>query len=213
MEPINVDWEELQNLFRQQYSKIGNTRELFHAWRSFNFDENTETIDAYVHHIRQVAAILGYGEPQILEVFKNTFPTKVYWILFPVEDLRQAVETAKRILTKEKLDTLLTGHASSSPFMRIREGQNNRRVSFDTREELGDKIDKLAVMIGKLAAKDSRKVRPSKCQIHQNRGSGQGREYNQRNYQNRYRSGNRSNSRDRGQFRQDRGRNRFEQKQ
>ena len=35
LEPINVDWEGLQNLFRQQYSKIGNTREqLFHAWRS-----------------------------------------------------------------------------------------------------------------------------------------------------------------------------------
>ena len=24
-EPINVDWPELQNLFRQQYSKVGNT--------------------------------------------------------------------------------------------------------------------------------------------------------------------------------------------
>ena len=49
LEPINVDWPELQNLFRQRYSKVGNTWEqLFHAWRSFNFDENTETIDAYV---------------------------------------------------------------------------------------------------------------------------------------------------------------------
>ena len=39
--------DKLQNSFRQQYSKIGNTREqLFHAWRSFHFDENTETIDA-----------------------------------------------------------------------------------------------------------------------------------------------------------------------
>ena len=45
LEPINVHWQGLQNLFRQQYSKIGNTREqLFHAWRSFSFDENTETI-------------------------------------------------------------------------------------------------------------------------------------------------------------------------
>ena len=35
LELINVDWQGLQNLFRQQYSKIGNTREqLFHAWRS-----------------------------------------------------------------------------------------------------------------------------------------------------------------------------------
>ena len=49
LEPINVDWPELQNLFRQRYSKVGNTWEQpFHAWRSFNFDENTETIDAYI---------------------------------------------------------------------------------------------------------------------------------------------------------------------
>ena len=41
LEPINVDW--------QQYSNVGNTREqLFHAWRSFSFNENTETIDAYI---------------------------------------------------------------------------------------------------------------------------------------------------------------------
>ena len=109
LEPINADWQGLQNVFRQQYSKIGNTREqLFHAWRSFNFDQNTETIDAYVTLIRQVAALLGYGEAQILEVFKSTFSTKLYWILFPIEDLRQAVETAKRILTKENLDKQLT---------------------------------------------------------------------------------------------------------
>ena len=135
LKPINVNWEELQNVFRQQYSKIGNTRErLFHAWRSFKFDENTETMDAYVHHIRQVAGLLGYGEPQILEVFKNTLPTKLYWILFPIEDLRQAVGTTKRILTKEKLERQLTRHTCSSPFMSIREEQNSRRVSFDTRE-------------------------------------------------------------------------------
>ena len=79
LEPISIDWQGLQNLFRQQYSKIGNTREqLFHAWRSFSFDKNTETIDAYVTCTRQVAALLGYGEPQILEVFKNTLPTKLY---------------------------------------------------------------------------------------------------------------------------------------
>ena len=108
LEPINVDWLGLQNLFRQQYSKVGNAREqLFHTWRSFSFNENTETIDAYVTCIRQVVALLGYGEPQISEVVKNTLPTKSYWILFPMEDLRQAVETAKRILTKEKLDKQL----------------------------------------------------------------------------------------------------------
>ena len=57
--------------------------------------------------IRQVATFLVYGETQILEVLKNTPPTKLYWILFPIEDLRQAVETEKRILTMEKLDKQL----------------------------------------------------------------------------------------------------------
>ena len=100
LEPLDdTTWPQLQNLFRQRYSKLDNTCEQqFHAWRSFNFDENTETIDSYVIRLRQVATLLGNGEPQILEVFKNTLPTKLYWILFPIEDLRQAVETAKRIL-------------------------------------------------------------------------------------------------------------------
>ena len=58
LEPINIGWPKLQNLFRQRYSKVGNTREqLFHAWRSFNFDESTEIIDSYVTQIRQVATL------------------------------------------------------------------------------------------------------------------------------------------------------------
>ena len=140
-------------------------------------------------------------------------PTKLYWILFPIKGLRQAVETAKWILTKEKLDKQLTVQASTSPFMSIREGAG-RRVAFDTREELGDKIDKLTVMIGKLAAKDINRNRPFKPQIHKSRRPpppGQNRGYSQRIYQNRTRLTNRLNSRDRGQFRQDRGWPRFEQ--
>ena len=46
LRPINTDWVGLQNMFSQQYSKIGNTREqLFDVWRSFHFDENAETVN------------------------------------------------------------------------------------------------------------------------------------------------------------------------
>ena len=86
---------------------------------------------------------------------------KLYWILFSIEDLRQVVETAKRILTKEKLDKQLTGQTSTSPFMSFREGGSGK-VSFDTRDELRNKIDKLMVMIGRLAAKDNIGTRPFK---------------------------------------------------
>ena len=121
---------------------------MFLAWRSFSFGENTETKYTYVTHIRQVAALLGYGEMQILEVFKNMLPTKLYGVLFPIEDHRKAVEIAKRIITKEKIDRQLTRQSLSTPFMGARD-DHNRKVSFDTKEELGDKIDKLEVKIGK----------------------------------------------------------------
>ena len=196
LEPLgNTTWAQLQNLFRQRYSKLGNTCEqLFHAWRSFTFDENTETIDSYVIRIRQVANLLGYGEPQILEVFKNTLPTKLYWVLFPIEDLRQAVDTAKRILTKEKLDKQLMGQTSTSPFMSIREG-TDKRVSFNARDELGDKIDKLTIVMSKLAATDNYERRPFKLQIYKSRG--QNRSYGQGRYQPRSNDRNRSYGADR----------------
>ena len=134
--PINADWEDLQNMFRQQYSKISNTREqLFQVWRSFHCDENTETVDTYANYIRQVATLLGYQEPQVLEVFKNTLPTKLYWVLFPIADLRSVVETAKRILTKEKIYNQLLRQTSSTPFMSVRDGPN-KKVTYNTADNL-----------------------------------------------------------------------------
>ena len=77
---------------------------------------------------------------------------------------------------KEKLDKQLTGQTSTSPFMSIGEG-TNRKVSFDTRDKLGDKVDKLTVMLGRLAANDNHERRPFKPQIYQGRGRGQNRNF------------------------------------
>ena len=120
-------------------------------------------IKLYVIQIRQIATLLGYGEPQILEVFKNTLPPK-------------------RILTKEKLDKQLIGQTSTSLFMNVRDGRE-RKMSFNTRDELGGKIDKVTVVMSKLAAKDNHEKRPFKPQIYKSRG--QNRSYNQGTYQNR----------------------------
>ena len=110
LEPIGMTWQELQNQFRRQYSKICNTREqLFHVWRAFHYDKNVESPDAYVIRIIWVVRLLGYGEPQVLEVFKNTVLNRLYWVVFPIDNLHEAVETAKRFLTKEKIDRQLTG--------------------------------------------------------------------------------------------------------
>ena len=88
-------------------------------WRSFHYDANAEMPGAYVTRIRQVARLLGYGELQVLEVFKNTVPNRLYWILFPIDNLHEEVETAKRFLTKEKIDRQMTGQ-TSTPFYEVK---------------------------------------------------------------------------------------------
>ena len=109
-------------------------------WRSFHFNENTKTLDSYFTHIRQVATLLGYGKPQVLEVFKNTLSTRLYWVLFWIEDLRLVVETAKRILTKGKKDRQLAGQSSSTPFMNLKDGYNSKEVTRDMQDSLDHKI-------------------------------------------------------------------------
>ena len=105
------NWAGLQDHFRQQYAKFGKSREqYFHAWRSFHYDENTDTIDSYIHKVKHVAALLNYGEPQILELSKNTLLSRLYYMLYQIDDLRTAVETAKRLLTKEQIDKVRTSY-------------------------------------------------------------------------------------------------------
>ena len=57
-------------------------------WRLLHYDENTETLDTYAMQIRQVTALLGYGKPQLLDIFKNTLPNRSHWVLFPIDNLR-----------------------------------------------------------------------------------------------------------------------------
>ena len=69
-----------------------------------NLNENTDSIDSYVLRMSQVAAMLNYGEMQILQNFKNALPYRLYLTLINVNNLRDAIDLAKRVLTKEKLD-------------------------------------------------------------------------------------------------------------
>ena len=93
----------------------------------FIYDENTDTIDSYIYKVKQVAALLNYGEPQILELFKNTLQSRLYYMLYQIDDLRMAVETAKRLLTNEQIDKK-SGQATTSPFM-ITSQENSKSKS------------------------------------------------------------------------------------
>ena len=181
--PLDNNWPALQNKFRWQYSKIGNTPEqLFHAWRTFKFDENTDSVDSYVLRMSQVAAMLNYAEMQILENFKNTLPYRLYSTLINVNNIRDAVDLAKRVLTKEKLDRQLTGQ-SSTPFMKVTsnndchssQNQQKKGVMFDamvTLERNSDCIDRLTSLVSDLKMTMDRKPR-YKPKIYQSRSRNQ----------------------------------------
>ena len=135
--------------------------------------------------------LLGYGEPQILEVFKNTLPNRLYWVLLPIDDLRLAVETTKRILTKEKIDRQLSGQSGTTmQFMKVIEGYNKttskKTVSFNMQDRSDEKLDKPSSMMSKLTAKVDKQYKHFKPQIYQRKRRGQTRcNYDQRNYQTR----------------------------
>ena len=181
--PLDDDWPALQNKFRWQYSKIGNTpKQLFHAWRTFKFDENTDTIHSYVLRMSQVVAMLNYGKMQILENFKNTLSYRLYSTLIKVNNLRDAINLTKRVLTKEKLDRQLTGQ-SSTPFVKATSNENylpqnhhKKRVTFDAMEMLERNInciDRLTSLVSDMKMTMDRKQSPYKPKIYQGRSRNQ----------------------------------------
>ena len=168
----------MQECFRQQYSKFGNTKELyFHVWRSIHYDESTDTIDSYISKVKQVAALLNYGEPQILELFQNTLPSKLYWILFPIDHLRDAVDAMKRVLTKEKLDKQLTGQATTTtPFMKVGEASYGKKVSFNVQDSIREQLENLTSMVYNTSMQKGEGKKPFKPQVYPKRARGQRRQ-------------------------------------
>ena len=84
-----------------------------------------------------MAILLNYDEPQILELFKNTLPSRLYWVLFSINNLRGAADAAKRVLTKEKIDRQLSGQSgTTTPFMKVGDvhHSNRKTVSFSTQD-------------------------------------------------------------------------------
>ena len=185
--PIEMDWYALQECFRQQYLKFGSSRgQYFHVWRSFQYDEKTDTIDSYILKIKQVASLLNCGEPEILELFKNTLPSKLYWILFPINNLREAVDTMKRVLNKEKLDKQLTGQASStSPFMKMRyTTYSGQKVLLELQD-----LETVTSMMYNMSLQQGKTKKPFKAQVYEKRGRGQRQNYDRDRFRNNDRQG------------------------
>ena len=107
---------------------------------------------------------------------------------------------AKKVLTKEQIDKQKTGQSSTSPFMKVSQEnpkKNEKGVTFGAMETIkrhGDSIDKLTLLMNKLDMKLDRREAQYRPKIFQGRNRGPGQR------QDRYRSRDRSNSRECGQY-------------
>ena len=145
-------------------------------------------IDGYIQKVKQVAALLDYGEPQILELFKNTLPSRLYYMLYLIDNLRVAVETAKRLLAKEQMDKK-AGQSTVSLFMQVNQGSSKstdkteKKVSFSAVEDMErttDNIERLAPLMDKMDTKLDRREDQYRSRVYQGRSRGCG--YRQNNY-------------------------------
>ena len=128
--------------------------------------------------------MLNYGELQILKLMKNPLPSRLYPILFPIDNLRDAITTAKRVMIKEKIDRQKTGQSSTTPFMQVSDSiqssirARKRGVTFDAMETIernSDSIDKLTLLVSKMNMKMDKREAPHKLKIYQGRTRGQSR--------------------------------------
>ena len=126
-----------------------------------------------------------------------------------MDNLRDAVETAKRFLTNEKIDRQMTGQ-SSTPFMKLTE-KKRKTVTFDARDALektSENMERMTALMDKMYIKLEQKDMPYKPQIYQRERGQNRRQFSRGNNwrgnrpfdRNRY-EGNRGYGRGRGNFR------------
>ena len=141
-----------------------------------------------------MAALLDYGDPQILELFKNTLPSRLYYILYQINDLRVAVEMAKMILTKGQIDKK-AGQSSASPFMQVNQSSSKnkdkmeKKVSFsvvEAMERTTDSIERLTSLMDRMDTNLDRREDQYRPKVYQGRSRGCG--YRKNNYGSRNRS-------------------------
>ena len=118
--------------------------------------------------------------------------------MFPINNLQEAVDAAKRVLMKEKLDKHLSGQTTNStPFMKM-EGTVHqcKKISIKPQDSIKERLENLTSMMYKISMQQEEGKKPFKPWVYPKRKRGQRRQ----NFGNRDRS--RNNDRQRQNFRQ-----------
>ena len=129
-------------------------------------------------------------------------------MLYHIDNLREAVETAKRVLPKEQMDKK-AGQSSASQFMQISQSSSKnkdnmeKKVSFsavEAMERTTDSIERLASLMDRMDTKLDRRQDQYRPRVYQGRSS-QSRSSSQNRYKSRRQSRDDTRIRDRSESR------------
>ena len=112
--------------------------------------------------------------------------------------MREAVDAAKRVLSKEKLGKQLLGQtANTTPIMNMDDRRHSgKKMLIKPQDSIEERLENLMTMMYKMSIQQEEGKKPFKPQVYPKRGRGQRRQ----NFGNRDRS--RNNDRQRQNFRQ-----------
>ena len=95
--------------------------------------------------------------------------------MFPINNLQEAVDAAKRVLRKEKLDKQLSGQtANSTPFMKMEDTMHpGKKISIKPQDSTEERLKNMTSMMYKMSIQQEEGKKPFKPQVYPKRGRGQ----------------------------------------
>ena len=89
----------------------------------------------------KIKTVLGYNDGQILDLFKKTLPTRYYYLLFSIQNLKEAIESAKHVMTQEKMDKQVADQ-NSNPYISLKThlSEKHKSVKFDKNKSLDNNL-------------------------------------------------------------------------
>ena len=103
---------------------------LGNSMQNWAIPQNNTSTNGEAFNLLKMQTILTHMSPglvnvlqcfAILELMKDTLPSRLCLILFPIDNLRDAITTAKWVLIKKRIGRQKTGQSPATPFMQMNE--------------------------------------------------------------------------------------------
>ncbi len=103
--PNMLNIENIKDKFLKRYNVWGQThKQHVTAWNRLQFDHNKQEVEEYAADVKMLGTMLANTQEQILEKFKESFPSQIEAQLLDIDTLNEAIKKAKDLIQVFKSD-------------------------------------------------------------------------------------------------------------